>query len=130
MGGRAVGTADLNAGSFAVRLSLRNKSRNVDVCLLPLGSSLDVRLPARADSRLLVSGPPPVSVPPMSSPAMERASRTPDPTSIAHRYLKTRRPQPANTFLSLLTASARRSDWPDRPPTATSRREHRWPRPR
>ena len=87
MGASASPTADLNAESFAIMLSLRNKSRKVDVCLLPLRSSLDVRLAARADSRLLVSGPPLVSVPPIRRPAMERASRTPDPTSVAHLYL-------------------------------------------
>src|SRR5262245_15774662 len=94
MGASADSTADWNAASVATSESLRNRRKNVDVCLLPLGSSVDVRLPARADSRLLVRGPPLVSVPPIRSPMMEMASRTPDPTSVAHRYLKTSRPQP------------------------------------
>jgi hypothetical protein len=61
-----------------------------------------MRLPARADSRLLVSGPPLVSVPPMSKPATEMASNTADPASVAQRYLYTKRPHLANISLSLV----------------------------
>ncbi len=73
-------------GSPAVSVLLEKMRTKFEV-VLPAASSEEMRLPARADSRLLVSGPPLVSVPPMSIPAMEMASSTPDPASVAQRNL-------------------------------------------
>src|SRR5712691_848063 len=86
IGARAAVTASLNAGSLTDSVLLVKRSTKLEVTF-DAPSSEVIRLPARADSRLLVSGPPLVSVPPMSMPAMEMASSTPDPTSVAHRYL-------------------------------------------
>src|SRR6267143_5887776 len=85
IGARAEVRASLKVGSLTDCVLLVKMSTKFEV-ILPAASSDEMRLPARADSRLLVSGPPLVSVPPMSMPAMEMASRTPDPASVAHRY--------------------------------------------
>ena len=85
MGAIAEATAVLNAGSVADIVGLLKMRSNVEVCLPLPGSSDEIWLAACADSRLLVSGPPLVSVPPMRSPPIERASSTPDPTRVAHR---------------------------------------------
>src|SRR5712692_3069298 len=87
IGANAAVTASSNAGSPTDRVVLEKMRTKFDVAGLPDLRSDVMRLPARADSRLLVSGPPLVSVPPMSSPATEMASSTPDPTSVAHRHL-------------------------------------------
>src|SRR6266851_3561818 len=87
MGANAAVTASLNAGSPTDSVVLEKMRTKFDVAGLPDLRSDVMRLPARADSRLLVSGPPLVSVPPMSRPATEMASSTPDPASVAHRYL-------------------------------------------
>src|SRR5712692_8188700 len=80
IGANAAVTASLNAGSPTDRVMLENTRTKFDVAGLPDLRSDVMRLPARADSRLLVSGPPLVSVPPMSRPATETAS-------VAHRNL-------------------------------------------
>src|SRR4029077_4790356 len=85
IGASAAVTASLNAGSLTDWVLLE-KMRTKFGVTLEVASSDVTRLPARADSRLLVSGPPLVSVPPMSMPAIEMASSTPDPASVAHRY--------------------------------------------
>src|SRR2546427_1620014 len=96
IGARAEVTASLKAGSVTVSVLLVKMNTKFEVTL-PAASSDEIRFPARADSRLLVSGPPLVSAPPMSMPAMEMASRTPEPASVAHRYRETIRPQLANS---------------------------------
>src|SRR5207245_1134769 len=95
IGASATVTASLNAGSLTDSVLLERMRTKFEVTL-PVESSDEIRLPARADSRLLVSGPPLVSVPPISRPAMEMASSTPDPARVAHRYRYTKRPQLAN----------------------------------
>src|SRR5260370_36505585 len=101
IGANAVVRASLNAGSPTDRVVLEKMRTKFDVAGLP-DLRLDVmRLPARADSRLLGSGPPLVSVPPISKPATETASSTPDPASVAPRNLWTKRPHLANISLSL-----------------------------
>ena len=52
--------------------------------LPPLSSELIARK-AWNDSRLLVSGPPLCSVPPISRLTTDRTRRTPDPASVAQR---------------------------------------------
>src|SRR5438309_10173558 len=96
MGARAAVSASLKAGSLTNWVLLEKMRTKFEVTF-DVASSDVTRLPARADSRLLVSGPPLVSVPPMSMPAIEIASSTPDPASVAHRYRYTKRPQLANT---------------------------------
>src|SRR6267378_3176344 len=126
IGASAAVTASLNAGSLTDPVLLVKMRTKFDVAL-PVASSDEIRLPARADSRLLVSGPPLVSVPPMSRPAMDMASRTPDPASVAHRYRYTKRPQLANMSPSL-THALKRADLMDRRLTEPSLRAHRPPR--
>src|SRR5260370_39258095 len=95
IGARAEATAALNAGSLTDSVLLVKRRTKFEVTFEVANSEVMI-FAARADSRLLVSGPPLVSVPPMSKPAMEIASSAPDPTSVAHRYLQTERPQLAN----------------------------------
>ena len=85
IGASAAVTASLNAGSLTDWVWLEKMRTKFEV-IFEVASSDVTRLPARADSRLLVSGPPLVSVPPISRPAMEIASNTADPASVAHRY--------------------------------------------
>src|SRR5438067_2540090 len=74
----------------------------VDVGLVLVVASWELsRFEARSASRLLVSGPPLWSVPPMKRLTSERPSRTPDPTSVAQRKRYTKRPQLANTMFLL-----------------------------
>src|SRR5260370_19312791 len=87
IGANAAVTASLNAESPTVRVVLEKIRTKFDVAGLPDLRSDVMRFPARADSRLLVSGPPLVSVPPINDPATEMASHTPDPASVAHRNL-------------------------------------------
>src|SRR5438309_781603 len=94
IGASAAVTASLNAGSLTNWVLLEKMRTKFEVTF-DVASSDVTRLPARADSRLLVSGPPLVSVPPI-----EIASSTPDPASVAHRYRYTKRPQLANTSLT------------------------------
>ena len=84
IGARAAETASLNSGSPTDWVLLEKMRMKFEV-VFDAASSEVVRLPARADSRLLVSGPPLVSVPPMSMPTMEMASSTADPASVAQR---------------------------------------------
>ncbi len=86
IGARAEVSASLKAGSPTDWVLLVNSRTKFEVTFEVANSEV-MRLAARADSRLLVSGPPLVSVPPMSKPAMEIASSAPEPTSVAHRYL-------------------------------------------
>src|SRR6266446_2159836 len=86
IGARAEVTAALNAGSLTDSVLLVKRRTKFEVTFEVENSEV-MMFAARADSRLLVSGPPLVSVPPISKPAMEIASSAPEQTNVAHRYL-------------------------------------------
>jgi len=65
-------------------LKIRSKVEVATFVLPPPSSELMARN-AWKDSRLLVSGPPLCSVPPIIRLTTERASRTPDVARVAHR---------------------------------------------
>src|SRR2546427_10637618 len=71
IGANAAVTASLNAGSPTDRFVLEKMRTKFDVAGLPDLRSGVMRVPARAGSPLLVSGPPPVGVPPHMRPAPE-----------------------------------------------------------
>src|ERR1700730_2220541 len=96
MGASADSTAERNAGSVAGWLLLLKISRKEDRAGRPELSCRLTRSAARADSRLLFSEFPLVSVPPASTPATDRTSSRAETTSVAQRQRYTRRPQVAN----------------------------------
>src|ERR1700745_26451 len=89
IGARAAVTASWYCVSPTERVLLLKMRSKLDVATVdeaPELSSWFMSLEAWKDWRLLLSGPPLVSEPPMAASATEAPSRRPDATSVAQRY--------------------------------------------
>src|SRR5260370_15132427 len=85
IGANAALTASLNAESPTDKVVLEKMRTKFDVAGLPDLRAVVMWLPARADSKFLVSGPPLVMRPPLTNPPHRITDRPPGPATAPTR---------------------------------------------